>query len=356
MKPKMSVGRCCCDAADCIYCEDDFDRANSSDIDTGSDCGWTEESGNPTIASNELSFPAAGIATSDTTQAGSTPKIRVEVDGECASSGDTARIIFNFVDTSNYDYFEMKVGAASAGSIRLVTVSSGTPTTVDSVTSVTIPTAVMHTLCLSYSSGQAVGSWTEGGGGSGLEAVWGEVTEVNGVVGLGTDSGCLFDDFSFQKHSSLQTGCGLCLVKCGSCSAGGPGFLLVTIADLIDDSCTDCDDATSGFNKTFAIGAADLVAGPFACWYGRTLGESTGCGGSNRLDVGIYSASGNTKILGRLRIDGGNQDIAWEYTGVSGIEDCTAYVDKDIPFSSELGTSECDAVTDSATMKITAIA
>jgi len=366
MKPKMRVSRCCCGAAVCEYCIDTFNRSDSSDIDTGSDCGWTEESGNPAVVSNELSFPAAGLA-SCTTTGGTPPQINVLVDAECASTGDTARIVFNFVDTSNYDYFEMKVGASFGGSIRLVSVASGTHTTVVEQTSITVPLNVQHFLCLSYTGDIAVGTWIEGGGGFGLQAVTAEITSVNGVVGLATDSGCLFDDFTFQKHATLLAGCGDCPADCAACSDDAPVLWIIdieSVANTVPEDCPDCADATTGFNQRFIIPFLSRVSLLGACLWRQYIGaggtgQATACesDGDNLITITMEKSVTDTVITVVLSIDngatGGGHNVTFFYGGSGSIEACRSFNGKDIPWDQDAGAGHCDGT--SATCSLTAV-
>jgi hypothetical protein len=57
----MNCGPDCpgCQEADCTQCDDDFNRANNSDIDAGSPCGWQVDQGSFSIVSNRLQVDSA---------------------------------------------------------------------------------------------------------------------------------------------------------------------------------------------------------------------------------------------------------------------------------------------------------
>ena len=92
---------CCCDPA-CEVADDAFGRSNSSDITTGSSCGWTEVSGAWEIAANALKITGTttGIATCDTPA----PNAKVLVTLTLTKPASAVRqgVVFNYTDANNY--------------------------------------------------------------------------------------------------------------------------------------------------------------------------------------------------------------------------------------------------------------
>jgi hypothetical protein len=77
----------CCGS--CEICTDDFTRADSTDIDTGSSCGWTETAGSWEIASNTLRTASSNAeATCDTTHPDAVPSHYVSVSMYGATSDE----------------------------------------------------------------------------------------------------------------------------------------------------------------------------------------------------------------------------------------------------------------------------
>ncbi|HEY2894903.1 MAG TPA: hypothetical protein VGJ16_11840 [Pirellulales bacterium] len=78
MSPNRWGPGCCCQG--CSICSDDFDRADGTDVDTGSSCGWTEVSGDWFIDSNVLGPDNPNeIARCDTAAAAGTIAVRASV-------------------------------------------------------------------------------------------------------------------------------------------------------------------------------------------------------------------------------------------------------------------------------------
>lgn len=106
----------CCPTG-CVIDEDDFDRADSSNL--GSD--WTEVAGDWEIASNELSISAAAnaIATHNTPWPGGDVYFAVWTEVTVATTGDEARVICAYTDQNDYVYAVYSPVDASCGVLEL---------------------------------------------------------------------------------------------------------------------------------------------------------------------------------------------------------------------------------------------
>ena len=99
---------CCCG-----LCSDNFNRADNSDIDTGSDCGWTEVAGDWAILGNALTIISTqnSLALSDT----SPPDFWLDLTVTATSSNtdDEVMIVVARVSSSSYRYVKWKVSATT---------------------------------------------------------------------------------------------------------------------------------------------------------------------------------------------------------------------------------------------------
>lgn len=202
----------CCEA--CPICSDDFDRADDTDISTGSDCGWTEDAGNPSISSNKLRFTTTdAIATSNTKKVGGNVHVSVKVTFD--TSGDKARIYLDYQDSNNFKYVELLAGNALSGHARIGEVVAGSDSAIDTETgTITVPGT--HTL-IGCISDDGVFS----GGGSGLSLAATGYAPSNDTFGLGTGDtvggNVDFDDF---VATVVSDECEVCAVPCNGCSGG----------------------------------------------------------------------------------------------------------------------------------------
>jgi hypothetical protein len=252
MDARMSVGRCCCGGATgCQIGLDSFDRADSTDINTGSPVGWSEVTGNPEILSNRLSFSGAGIALCSTSQAGSDPRFRLVSNVQASAEGGTARYLFDYVDTNNYKIVETVFG--TSGAVRLIDRIGGSETTrAELIASNVLNTDARIALC--YNVGQATVHFYQQSASQSrfLTYNWGPLADVNGVVALAcsADGGgaVSFDSFDLAKHYSLQMGCPGCSSPCLGCSFGAPPGMRVELSNL-GNARFDC----SPFNTTYDL-------------------------------------------------------------------------------------------------------
>lgn len=93
---------CCC-AVECLLFDDNFTRANSSTVGNG----WTEQNGDWSITTNNLEVSSASaIITRDAGTDDFTLAVTFNSIGSTAAGAP--RIIFNWIDNSNYDFIEAR--------------------------------------------------------------------------------------------------------------------------------------------------------------------------------------------------------------------------------------------------------
>lgn len=215
--PALFWTGCCC-VGGCEICAEDWQGlSDSSDIDTGTDCGWTEDSGSWEISGAQLLCTSAGTAICDTTHPDSDSTMVVEVEFKHSSSSGSIDIIVARQDSSNFHFARYSMGPAGLGDVRLYKVVSGTTTQIGLTVSAGLSANSVYTgkVCISdedtitaYLGGTktvSYGSQTFAGDGCALRA--------NGT-GTGT-----FDDFTFSKsHVDECEECEIALVPCYGCT------------------------------------------------------------------------------------------------------------------------------------------
>lgn len=212
---------CCCTT--CTICTDNFDRTDGTDIDTGSLCGWTEDSGSWDINSNKLRCTSAGIAVNDTTHPDGDSTMIVEVDFTETTAGATVDVIAGYVDNTHFFYVRYNVVAAGATTIELRYKNGGSDTQLDSRTlsSPTILTSTTYTAKICVGPNGFIAGYLNGTChvNSTPQTVTGTQCALRSSSGTTT-----FDNLTFSKsyQSTDAPTCTKCLPKCdtGSCLAG----------------------------------------------------------------------------------------------------------------------------------------
>lgn len=191
----------CC--AGCEYFSDDFDRSDDTDLGAN----WTEVAGAWEIASNVLSTSsndAICICNTD----GIVPYVVRAVIG--GGSSKEFRVIFNYVDSSNYFYASATVGS----NVKIFTVIGGTHTRVFNGPSLGSDTCIqvcVHATFVTVMTGDGSCSTLTPKAAVGISS-------TSGTCGVGTGSNSgTFDDFSIQKHHFTLAGCPECVGTCTLC-------------------------------------------------------------------------------------------------------------------------------------------
>ena len=281
---------CCC--AQCSVASDDFNRSNGTDIDTGSSCGWTEQSGAWEIASNALKITGTttGIATCDT----AAPDALVNISLTLTKPAGVVRqgVVFNYTDANNYweagvswetsfgspnykVYIGRKVGGTYAD-LDSEGIASLTGTTFalnvchdgERVTATLHQSTTLKGICTYEVSGLTSGT----------------VGVTRGTSGSSID--VIFDDFTLRKASEECGGCAIAngILACTNCCTGTDKATAIYDLDMtgISDSECGCE----------SLNTLSLVReSVFSCqWrYEKTLCEiehtctdpNVGCGGTN---------------------------------------------------------------------------
>lgn len=106
---------CCCGEDECIFAEDDFNRADNGNITTGSSCGWTESAGAWSISSNTLIVASANALA----VCGTTPTSLYsygQADVKSSASGDKIQLRFAITG-----------GSLASGSALIAELTLGSP-------------------------------------------------------------------------------------------------------------------------------------------------------------------------------------------------------------------------------------
>lgn len=252
-------GKCCCQ---CDICEDDFDRSNSSDVSTGSDCGWTEVAGDWSIASNVLSISSADAALSLNASVGSNFYARVDAG---VASGKKSRLACDFVDEDNYLAAEFELTAASQTTCRIIRRASG----VESVLAVSphhlTTTGVLELRFSHHTDAGRVAVeyiFTDNGVGW-INHFWAyETVSTNKLaIACGSNSGTItFNDFSVVKSIMTAPGVGSTCLQVPSSCLDCAQEIELEIIGLANNSCGSCTSLNTTYTLTLA-GAENTIGG-----------------------------------------------------------------------------------------------
>ena len=258
----------------CDICSDDFNRADDTDINTGSVCGWTESSGAWDISSNQLRCTTAGIALNNTAHPDTVGTMQVEVDFKHDTSGGHCCVIVNYVDASNYTFVRYEVGT---NKIQISYVEGGTTRDpVDSATA-TMNTNTTYTAKV-CSDGTNVTAYLDGTAKITLRVPNGDGTKCGlRAIGSGTAT---FDDFFFKK--SEVSGCPTCEdvdteTGCTYCSGTPTQQYKITIAAGMANG-TNCTNCVNLEGIWFCDYAFRTTGSSGACWWCTDLTSALSCG------------------------------------------------------------------------------
>jgi len=228
--------RCCCGVPGCVIFQDNFDRANSTNL--GSD--WTEVVGDSEIAGNTVQIPDLGLIKCNTPHPIDTPTCVVFADIANDPPSGKYRVLVNYVDEDNYLFGQYD----SAGTLSVGEVAAGVETILDSVACGGIVFGDVLTVCRNKGGLYA---------GVGIASVWAwHCVADNGgrYTGLASGSGQIkFDDFYFEEHYVTDPDCKQCECHCNEFCV--PKTLYLTFS--ASDCCEDLDERT--IELTFDAGA-----------------------------------------------------------------------------------------------------
>lgn len=261
-------------AQGCEICSDDFQRSNGTDITTGSDCGWSEAAGSWSISSNALITTSSdAIALSSTSHPLGTANMRVRAVVYMPTSGDIARILIAYTDSTHYWYAEYKVGAS--GYIRIYQVNGGSPVQKRTL-SVATTASSFYTLCVSITNANllVVGLYNFSSVLQGTLAHQGSFSGSQFGLGTGTITGtATFDNFEASTTNDSD--------PCPACSVA---------------RCTECDSDVTASAQMKIVYPADAPWGSGTyyldfCGGGTSFGGSPYCFfmGATAVASGIYA-------------------------------------------------------------------
>lgn len=200
---------CCCTS--CTICSDSFDRADDTDINTGSACGWTEDSGSWDINSNKLRCTSAGLVVNSLTHPDSDITMSAEVDFVETTASANVDVIVGYADNTHF-YYARYIPAVGFTTMEIRKKNGGSDTLLATAT-VTISTGVSYTAKICIHQSGAISAYLNGT----VKAT----TVVQSITGYGSalrsSSGTTtFDNYTFSKirHSTDATQCPLCGILC----------------------------------------------------------------------------------------------------------------------------------------------
>lgn len=238
---RMNCGDC--GGCGCPICEDDFNRSDGTDINTGSPCGWAEDSGTWTIESGRLKIvSSSGRARCTTAHPDGTATCKVTVDFEAATAGDVIRVYVDYVDLSHFHRVQITAGSC----LDVSAVVLGTPAQYAAATM----TDMSGTLVVCYDEATGV-----------LRATVGSVSVSTVSASQGGDKVVLstgtiaapvyFDNFKFEYgyDATLHPSCPQCnpITTGGGCSLGSDDF-------------TRADSSNIGCQWTEQAGASEIAS------------------------------------------------------------------------------------------------
>jgi len=271
MPKKNNPGCTCCDGESCTLLDDDFDRADSTNIGSN----WTEVSGDASISSNKLAMTSGTIITSTVPHTTEQISITVTING---NSSTRFRIVLNYTDSSNYNYVDITPGGSIVCGIR----SGGSDSTLTSASSGTVSGGTYEiNVCVreNYFNASVGGAFK----------VQASLIATSGTYGLGMPSvsgSPTFDNFLAEKADGSCPWCNIGLTCTQStgfalCTSGTlPTSWEVEISGVADDSCTEC----TTWNDTFIL---NYVGG--CVWVAYLFDLCSHCYGRIRLTIGTVN-------------------------------------------------------------------
>lgn len=332
---------CCCGAS-CTFFSDDF---SVDDLATN----YTSVSGSWSIGSGVLSTSSStAILTGSTANPNGDSNTNVTVTVNIATSGDTARIILDYQNSSNYWYAEFKSGTGAY--LKIFQRSGGADYEMVNCTGITGHGTGTYRFCASIYNGtfraEIDGSprysidfsstFSQTGWGLGTGTLTGTVTFDNLVAAI-TSADC---------SPCANPGCPSVSIgpDCTNCSGTGTTPLNITChipaGTFSNSGCSFCTDV----NNT------DVACSEFGhgCeWAYPIVGtDDIGCGSLGfSVDIQLNKIGSNYKIQIAIAFGtSGATAIHWEKDLGTSKPDCMAFSSLEIPFKDDTN-SDCNAST-----------
>ncbi len=303
---------CCC----CVLYTDDFSVNNLASDYTSVSGAWAVAAGVLTTGN------ASGVLVLNTALPAGSTSVYVKVKVKCSNTGSAARIIIDYVDSSNYWFVELQPGATN-GTIKIFQRSGGTNTVKSNVALGGFQANELWTVivCFDYVKAAILvntldDTGTRGGGVSFSTSFTIAATQVG--LGTGTNTGTVtFDDLSVERHWDDNTGCNKCYTPCVQCvpTIVPPTQVQIDINSVFDAvgvlHCSDCN----GFNATFIL---DLQVNCTWTYTNNYIACASGSAHYNKLTFSVPSSTDLSLVASGI---GGIANIVWDSSG-AGADSC----------------------------------
>ncbi len=275
---------CCCSTG-CTFFSDDFAVDDLATAYTSVSGSWAISSGNLHTASS------SAVLTGNTANPNSDSNTKISVTVNIATDGDTARIILDYQNSSNYWFAEVKAGT---GAYLKIIQRSGGANTDKATASITLATGSFG-FCASIVNGSIFTASIDGVTSLGFTDTF---TQTGWGLGTGTLGGTVtFDDLSV---GIAGTGCPPCSLCTACIDSIVPGQIKAVIAGMVNNTCTTC----ATYNGTFYLPLFTLNPGPFTCvQYVYTITSGTcasGLGDHKYIRFNINYAGGPGRYIGEI--------------------------------------------------------
>lgn len=228
----------CCATEDCTIASDDFNRSNSSNINTGAPVSWSGSTGSYSISSNQLSASSTGRLQCGTGHPSSSSSGVVSVVVQGSDDGDVAEVWLNGSDANNCTIARVTFGD-DTGLIEIVERVSSTNTTIRRAAALYAPPDTPLNLALYYDESTEIATATAHVTGNTpvvICAATDPIGHYSGVSVVTLTSTILFDDFLFETVGGSCETAPVCPESCdgdGGCCADWNGLTGDDLSDYI---------------------------------------------------------------------------------------------------------------------------
>ncbi len=322
---------CCCGGG-CQFFSDDFAVDDLATNYTSVSGSWAISGGNLHTASS------SAVLTGSTANPNSDSNTKVSVTVNIATDGDTARIILNYQNSSNYWFAEVKAGS---GAYLRIYQRSGGSNTQKATNSISLAISTPITFCAAIVNGSVIVTSYDDGSNFGSAGFDGTFSNTGWGLGTGTLAGTVtFDDLSVLVTGTAGTDtCPACAVQCsgGHCTGDlSVAAYKIVISGWANGTCTDCANQ----DGTYYVPAG-----------------SGGCSGSSNAIITLCAFSPTTLTTtwnftaGNFLNQTGGSGLVMNLSG-SAPYNCQTFNNRSLVFSSGGGAS---CVATSVTAHVTSI-
>lgn len=300
---------CGCHCVSCSICSDDFTRSNSTDIDTGSECGWDEDAGDGEISSNNLITTSSNAKfTCQATHPDSIGALAAIVVFQTSITDEPVKV---WIDEAADTYVQLTTGTSKTLKLVVAGVDRHSQT-------VTTAATTSYTLTV-VQSGDGICSGRLTGGGLD-KCVVGTVpcpeTAVQVAIGTGASIGgtVTFESFTLEKAwTETDTTCRRPCYFCELCDDDSElpieweveieGLSTIDSAGLIaylgaEPDCGDCESLNASYilqfrpndliNSSVCVGLTSSCNNWTFCSSETLCEDGSYCGGPLHRSVLIY--------------------------------------------------------------------